>query len=121
MVGSGATGAEFASAYHALRCEVVLVSSRSQVLPSKDSDAARVIQEAFETRGVTILSQSHAVAARREGDSVVVTLQDGREAHGTGPPTTPSEPHRTAPGPLQPRQSPTLTRSATFGPFSHPR
>lgn len=71
MVGSGATGAEFASAYHALRCEVVLVSSRSQVLPSKDSDAARVIQEAFETRGVTILSQSHAVAARRAAQRLV--------------------------------------------------
>lgn len=83
MVGSGVTGAEFASVYHALRCEVVLVSSRSQVLPSKDSDAARVIQEAFETRGMTILSQSRAVAARREGDSVVVTLQDGREVEGS--------------------------------------
>ncbi len=83
VVGSGVTGAEFASAYHALRCEVVLVSSRSQVLPSQDSDAARVIQEVFEARGMTILSQSRAVAARRQGNGVVVTLEDGREVEGS--------------------------------------
>ena len=33
VVGSGVTGAEFASAYHALGVEVVLISSRAQVLP----------------------------------------------------------------------------------------
>lgn len=83
VVGSGVTGAEFASAYHALGCEVVLISSRTLVLPSQDDDASRVIQEAFQARGMTILSQSRAVAARREGDGVVVTLGDGREVRGS--------------------------------------
>ena len=78
VVGSGVTGAEFASAYHALRCEVVLVSSREMVLPSQDADAARVIQEVFERRGMEILSRSRAVAARRTEDGVIVTLADGR-------------------------------------------
>jgi len=83
VVGSGVTGAEFASAYFALGCEVVLVSSRKQVLPSQDNEAARVIQEAFKARGMTILSESRAVGARREGDGVVVTLADGREVQGS--------------------------------------
>lgn len=83
VVGSGVTGAEFASAYYALGCEVVLVSSRKQVLPSQDDDAARVIQEAFQKRGMTILSESRAIAARRERDSVIVTLEDGREVEGS--------------------------------------
>lgn len=83
VVGSGVTGAEFASAYHALRSEVVLVSSRVHVLPSQDADAARVVQEVFEARGMTILSQSRAIAARRSGDGVVVTLEDGREVEGS--------------------------------------
>ena len=39
VVGSGVTGAEFASAYNALGVDVVLVSSRNQVLPSEDEDA----------------------------------------------------------------------------------
>lgn len=35
VVGSGVTGAEFAGAYNALGCEVVLVSSRDRVLRAK--------------------------------------------------------------------------------------
>lgn len=83
VVGSGVTGAEFASAYHALGCEVVLISSRKLVLPSQDDDASRVIQDVFQARGMTILSESRAVAARREGDGVVVTLADGQEVTGS--------------------------------------
>src|SRR5699024_6907214 len=36
VVGSGVTGAEFASAYRHLGAEVTLVSSRDQVLPGED-------------------------------------------------------------------------------------
>lgn len=83
VVGSGVTGAEFASAYDGLGCDVVLVSSRAQVLPGEDQDAAAVLQSAFEKRGMTIMSECRAVAARREGDGVVVTLADGREVRGS--------------------------------------
>lgn len=83
VVGSGVTGAEFASAYDALGADVVLVSSRDQVLPGQDADAARVLQEVFESKGMTIMSRARAMAARREGDGVVVTLADGREVRGS--------------------------------------
>lgn len=83
VVGSGVTGAEFASAYDGLGCEVVLISSRAQVLPGEDQDAAAVLQKAFADRGMTIMSECRAVAARREGDGVVVTLADGREVAGS--------------------------------------
>ncbi|HMR49618.1 MAG TPA: NAD(P)H-quinone dehydrogenase [Arachnia sp.] len=83
VVGSGVTGAEFASAYDAIGCDVVLVSSRTQVLPSQDQDASAVIQRNFESRGMTIMSECRAVAARHEGDGVVVTLADGQEVRGS--------------------------------------
>jgi len=83
VVGSGVTGAEFAGAYHALGCDVVLVSSRDQVLPGEDPDAARVIQEVFTTQGMTVLSRSRAAAARRVGDGVEVELADGRVVEGS--------------------------------------
>ncbi|MGO3147786.1 MAG: FAD-dependent oxidoreductase, partial [Leucobacter sp.] len=44
VVGSGVTGAEFANAYATLGAEVTLVSSREQVLPGEDPDAAAVIE-----------------------------------------------------------------------------
>ena len=57
VVGSGVTGAEFASAYTALGCDVTLVSSRDRVLPGEDADAAEVLEDVFKRRGMTVLSQ----------------------------------------------------------------
>jgi len=83
VVGSGVTGAEFASAYHALGAEVVLVSSRDRVLPGEDPDAAAVIEDAFTSRGMTVLGRSRASAVRRTAEGVVVTLADGSTVEGS--------------------------------------
>jgi dihydrolipoamide dehydrogenase len=83
VVGSGVTGAEFASAYTALGSEVVLVSSRERVLPGEDADAAQVLEDVFRRRGMEVLSRSRAASARREGDKVVVTLADGSTVEGS--------------------------------------
>jgi dihydrolipoamide dehydrogenase len=76
VVGSGVTGAEFASAYHALGSKVVLVSSRDRVLPGEDPDAAHVLEEVFSRRGLEIIGQSRAVSAIRTPSGVEVTLSD---------------------------------------------
>jgi dihydrolipoamide dehydrogenase len=83
VVGSGVTGAEFASAYDALGAEVVLVSSRDRVLPGEDADAAQVLQDVFQRRGMTVLSRARAASVKRAGDHVVVTLEDGRTVEGS--------------------------------------
>ena len=83
VVGSGVTGAEFASAYTALGVPVTLVSSRHQVLPGHDDDAARVIQQVFENSGMTVLNGARAVGAERAGDEVVVRLGDGTTVSGS--------------------------------------
>ncbi len=83
VVGSGVTGAEFASAYDALGCDVVLVSSRDRVLPGEDADAAQVLEDVFTRRGMTVLSRSRAQSVARNGDSVIVTLSDGRTVTGS--------------------------------------
>ncbi|SDQ11564.1 dihydrolipoamide dehydrogenase [Quadrisphaera sp. DSM 44207] len=83
VVGSGVTGAEFASAYDALGSDVVLVSSRDRVLPGEDVDAAEVIEDVFRRRGMTVLSRSRAQEVKRVGDGVVVALADGRTVEGS--------------------------------------
>jgi len=83
VVGSGVTGAEFASAYNALGIDVVLVSSRDRVLPGEDSDAAEVLEQVFTRRGMTVLSQSRMESVVRDGDTVTVTLTDGRTVEGS--------------------------------------
>jgi dihydrolipoamide dehydrogenase len=83
VVGSGVTGVEFASAYNALGCEVVLVSSRDRVLPTEDAEAAQVLEDVFTRRGMTVLSRSRAQSVQRDGDQVTVTLTDGRTVTGS--------------------------------------
>jgi pyruvate/2-oxoglutarate dehydrogenase complex dihydrolipoamide dehydrogenase (E3) component len=83
VVGSGVTGAEFASAYNALGSDVVLVSSRDRVLPGEDADAAQVLEDVFRRRGMQVLGRSRAESARREGEGVVVTLADGSTIEGS--------------------------------------
>jgi pyruvate/2-oxoglutarate dehydrogenase complex dihydrolipoamide dehydrogenase (E3) component len=83
VVGSGVTGAEFASAYQALGSQVTLVSSRDRVLPQEDADAAVLVEEVFRRRGMTVLGRSRATAVRRTADGVAVILTDGRTVHGS--------------------------------------
>jgi pyruvate/2-oxoglutarate dehydrogenase complex dihydrolipoamide dehydrogenase (E3) component len=83
VVGSGVTGAEFASAYNALGIDVTLVSSRDRVLPGEDADAAEVLEGIFTRRGMTVLSRSRMQSVTRSGGSVTVTLTDGRTVEGS--------------------------------------
>lgn len=83
VVGSGVTGAEFASAYMQLGSEVTLISSRDRVLPGEDVDAATLLEEVFTRGGMHLLSQSRATSVVRDDDEVVVTLSDGRAIRGS--------------------------------------
>lgn len=83
VVGSGVTGAEFASAYNGLGSKVTLISSRERVLPGSDVDAAEVLEEVFERRGVRVLSESRAETVERTDDGVAVTLSDGTTVTGS--------------------------------------
>lgn len=83
VVGSGATGAEFAHAFRRFGAEVTLVSSRDLILPTQDPDAAQVIEDVFERRGMTILRNARAVSCERHGQGVQVGLADGRQVTGS--------------------------------------
>jgi NAD(P)H dehydrogenase (quinone) len=83
VVGSGVTGAEFASAYNALGGDVVLVSSRERVLPGEDVDAAEVLEDVFARRGMTVLEKSRAAGVEPTADGVRVPLTDGRVVEGS--------------------------------------
>jgi NAD(P)H dehydrogenase (quinone) len=83
VIGSGVTGAEFASAYLAMGVRVTLVSSRERVMPHEDADAAMAIERVFRDRGMAILNQSRADSVVNTGSGVTVTLSDGRTVEGS--------------------------------------
>ncbi len=77
VVGSGVTGAEFASAFMGLGSKVTLVSSRETVLPGEDADASALIEKVFIRNGMQVLSKSRADKVVNTGSGVEVTLGDG--------------------------------------------
>jgi dihydrolipoamide dehydrogenase len=83
VIGSGVTGAEFASAYLAMGVAVTLVSSRDRVMPHEDPDAAMAIERVFRSRGMSILNNSRAASVQRTASGVAVTLSDGRVVEGS--------------------------------------
>lgn len=83
VVGSGVTGAEFASAYLYLGSRVTLISSRDKVLPGSDEDAADLIEDVFRRRGMQILNKSRAEKVENTGSGVKVTLADGKVVEGS--------------------------------------
>ena len=83
VVGSGVTGAEFASGYCELGVPVSLVSSRDRVLPGEDPDAAEVIEQVFTSHGGTLVRQARAESVVRTSDGVEVRLTDGRSVPGS--------------------------------------
>ncbi|MCH7232521.1 NAD(P)H-quinone dehydrogenase [Glycomyces sp. L485] len=83
VVGSGVTGAEFASAYLAMGCEVTLISSRDRVMPHEDAEAAETVGKVFRKRGMDIRSNTRAASARRTDTGVEVELDDGSTVTGS--------------------------------------
>jgi dihydrolipoamide dehydrogenase len=83
VVGSGVTGAEFASGYLEAGVPVTLVSSRDQVLPGEDADAAAVVEQVFQSRGGRIAERGRAEKVLRTEKGVRVELTDGRVVEGS--------------------------------------
>jgi NAD(P)H dehydrogenase (quinone) len=83
VIGSGVTGAEFASGYLEAGVPVTLVSSRDQVLPGEDADAAAVVEEVFQSRGGRITQRGRAEKVIRTEKGVRVELTDGRVVEGS--------------------------------------
>ena len=83
VIGSGVTGAEFASAYTNLGSKVTLVSSRDRVLPGEDKDAAQVLEDVFTRRGMTLQSKSRADKVEVTENGVLVSLEGGATIAGS--------------------------------------
>ncbi|PRX44345.1 dihydrolipoamide dehydrogenase [Prauserella shujinwangii] len=79
VIGSGVTGAEFASAYTEMGIKVTVVSSRDRVLPHEDADAAAVLEEVFSQRGTEVVKHARADRVERTEKGVRIHLTDGRE------------------------------------------
>ena len=77
VVGSGAIGIEFASFYLNMGAEVTVVEVLDRVLPVEDEEISAFARKAFEKQGMKILTSAAVKGARKNADSVTVTVEAG--------------------------------------------
>ena len=85
VLGGGVIGVEMASLMGLLGVPVTIVHAGEHILDREDDDVATEVTAGLEALGVTVLAGARAskVAAAPDGQGVVVTTADGREATGS--------------------------------------
>jgi dihydrolipoamide dehydrogenase len=78
VVGSGAIGIEFASFFHTMGSDVTVVEVLPQILPVEDAEIATLARKRFEKQGIKILSNTKVTKLEKKSDSVVATIDDGK-------------------------------------------
>ncbi len=83
VVGSGVTGVEFVHMFSSFGSQVSLVVSRNQVLPGKDPEVAKVLEQSFLDRGVKLVMGARAQSIDVANNTVTVYCDDGRVLTGS--------------------------------------
>ncbi len=71
ILGAGAIGAEFADIYRAFGAEVHLFEMMDEVLPSLDKEAAKLLHQIFEKKGIKVYTATKVADATIKGKESV--------------------------------------------------
>src|SRR5688572_27128285 len=75
VLGAGAVGVEFASMYASFGSKVTLIEMLPRLLPLEDEEVSAALAKALGRRGIEILTETSAQAARIGGSSTTLDLQ----------------------------------------------
>jgi dihydrolipoamide dehydrogenase len=78
VVGSGAVGMEFATAWSAFGVEVTVIELADRLLPLEDADSSKEIERAFRKRGVTAYTGVRLTAIDAGARSVSATIETSK-------------------------------------------
>lgn len=79
ILGAGAIGMEFVYVLRAFGVDVTVVELLDQILPFEDAESAKIVEKAFLSRGVKILTSAKAgtVATKAGQAELSAVLEDG--------------------------------------------
>ncbi|WP_368069942.1 dihydrolipoyl dehydrogenase [Nitriliruptor sp.] len=78
VLGAGAVGMEFATAWHAFGVEVTVVELEDRLLPLEDADSSKEIGRAFRKAGIDARTGVKVTGVKTTSRSVTVTLETGK-------------------------------------------
>jgi dihydrolipoamide dehydrogenase len=77
ILGSGAVGMEFATAWHAFGVEVTVVELLDRLLPLEDADSSKEMAKQFRKRGIETITGAEMTDVDTSGDGVTCTIEGG--------------------------------------------
>lgn len=78
VLGAGAVGCEFASAYRRFGSEVTVVEMLPRLLPVEDEDISTEFEKAFRRRGIKALTAARLEKVEAAGDAVKATVSSAK-------------------------------------------
>jgi len=75
VLGSGAVGMEFATAWHAFGVDVTVVELLDRLLPLEDEDSSKEIARAFRKKGIATMTGTKLTAVKANQRSVACTVE----------------------------------------------
>jgi pyruvate/2-oxoglutarate dehydrogenase complex dihydrolipoamide dehydrogenase (E3) component len=82
VLGAGAVGMELGQVFSRFGSEVTVVEALDRLLPQEEPEASQIISEVFGRESIDIRVGVRAAEVRRDGDLIVVTLEDGTSVAG---------------------------------------
>ncbi len=75
IMGAGAIGVEFAYYFNAFGAKVTLIELMDRILPLEDAEVSKELSRHFRKYGITMLTSTRVVSARRKGNGVEVVIE----------------------------------------------
>lgn len=82
ILGGGPIGMEMAQSFCRLGAQVTVVT-KDAPFSKDDPEAAEMVTKRIQDEGVTLITQAQGDAVRKQGDDIILTLNDGRDISGS--------------------------------------
>jgi len=77
VIGGGVIGLELGSVWRRLGAKVTVIEYAPTILPGSDEEIVKEADRIFRKQGLDILTSAKVTGAKRDGDRVVVTVEQG--------------------------------------------
>ena len=79
VLGGGVIGCEFASVWKSFGADVTIIEGLPHLVALEDESSSKLLERAFRKRGIKFELGTRFKSHKVDGESVTVTLEDGRE------------------------------------------
>ena len=83
VLGAGAVGMEFATAWHAFGVDVTVVELEDRLLPLEDADVSKEIAKQYRKRGITTMTGVKMTETEVSDGKVTCTIEGGKDGDET--------------------------------------